>query len=94
MLNKSIRERKIQYNFTYIGNLKTKITDKLNRNKVTDTENKLTVAVWERGWGMGGRSEGIKKCRLPVTKGRGDVKYSVGDTVNNIAVTSTEPDGC
>ena len=37
------------YDFIYIWNLKNKIMNKQNRNRLIDTENKLTVA----GWGAG-----------------------------------------
>ena len=42
--------------------------NKQNKNRLIDTENKLVVARWERGWGMGGKAEGIRKHALPVIK--------------------------
>lgn len=34
----------------------------------SDTENKLMVARWQGGQGLGENSEGIKKYKLAVTK--------------------------
>ena len=39
--------------FTYMWNQKTKINNKQNRNKLTDTDNILAVARWEGGVGDG-----------------------------------------
>ena len=47
--------------------LKSKI-NKQNRNKLTDTENILMIARWERIGGLGEKGEGIKKYKLAVTK--------------------------
>ena len=44
--NKSDRERQVPYDVTYMWNLKNKI-NKLNRNRLRDTENILKVARWE-----------------------------------------------
>lgn len=39
--------------------------NKQNRNRLTDTENILTVAWWEEGWGhVGKKHEGIMKYKV------------------------------
>ena len=55
----------------------------------SDTESKLVAA---RGAGcgkLGETGEGIKKYKLPVIKqiSHEDVRYSIGNTVNNIVIT-------
>ena len=45
------------------------------------------VARGKVGRGLGVDGKGISKYRLPVRKQYGDVKCSVGNTVNNIVVT-------
>ena len=71
-------------------NLKSKVN---KPNKLIDTEKKLMVARWAGGWAAKGR--GIKKYKLPVTKNsHRDVKYSIGNTVNNIVKTGYVPGGC
>ena len=53
--SKSERERQIPYDITYIWNLKydTNGTYLQNRNRLTDTENRLVVAKGEGGGGEG-----------------------------------------
>ena len=56
-----------------------------NRNRLTDTGNRLMVARAEGGWG-------VKTVKGLSTSGwlqnsHGDVKYSTGNTVNNIVIT-------
>ena len=52
------------YDFTYMWNLKNQ--NKQAEQKLTHRyRDILTVAIWERVWGLG---EGIKKYRLVVTK--------------------------
>ena len=48
------------------GIWKTKWRKKQNRNKLTDTKNKLMVARWEEGSGMGEKVKGLQStnCRL------------------------------
>ena len=41
---------------------------KQNKNKLVDTENKVTVARWEGVGEMSEEVEGIQKYRLAVTK--------------------------
>ena len=41
--NNSVRERQIPYDFTYMCNLKNSINEQ-NKNKLLDTEHRLTVA--------------------------------------------------
>ena len=53
---RSETERQIPYDFTYIWNLKNKLT-KYSRNRHITTENKLVVARGEVGRGMGERDE-------------------------------------
>ena len=36
-------------------------TNKQNRNRLMDTENRLTAIRREVGWGLGEKGEGIKK---------------------------------
>ena len=43
-------------------------TNKQNRNRLANTENRLMVARGERGWGLGEKGEGIEKYRSVVTK--------------------------
>ena len=38
------------------------------------------------GRGLGKKGEGIKKNKLAVTNSHGDVKYSIGNTDNNIVI--------
>ena len=51
--SKSDRERQISYNITYMWNLKKwhKWTYLQNRNRLTDTENKLMVTKGDSGGG-------------------------------------------
>ena len=51
-LNKSERERQIPYDFTYMWDLKNKI-NKQDRNKLIDTENRLTAPRADRIGGLG-----------------------------------------
>ena len=51
----------IPYDFTNMWNLKSKIINKQNYNRLIDIENRLTVARWEGLGGMGGEDEGIRK---------------------------------
>ena len=39
-----------------------------NRNRITDMENVLMVAIWEGVGGMGMKGEGIKKNKLVVSE--------------------------
>ena len=41
------RERPIPYDFTYVWNLKNKINEKQNRNKLIDTEKEFMVTRWK-----------------------------------------------
>ena len=50
--NKSERESQILYDFTHMWNLNSEI-NKQSRHRLTDTENKLMIAGWERVWGTG-----------------------------------------
>ena len=52
--NKSNRERKIPYDFTYMWNLKNKIMNKQNGNRLIDAGNKLMVAKTRGGGLVGG----------------------------------------
>ena len=45
------KERQMTYNFTYMWNLKNKINNNKNGNKLMDTENILRATRWEEGWG-------------------------------------------
>ena len=60
-------EKTSPHDFTFLGNLK-KTINKENRNRLTDTENRLMVAKWERIWRLGEKGERIDKYRLVVTK--------------------------
>ena len=46
--NKSVRERQIPYDFTYMQNLRNNIYEQINRNRLIVTENRLMVAREER----------------------------------------------
>ena len=48
------------YDFTYVWNLKSKINEK-NKNRLIDTENRLTALRGEGGWELGEIGEGIKQ---------------------------------
>ena len=61
--------------------------NKQNRNKLTHTENILTVSRWERGCGVSEKGEGIREYRLVVTNSHGEVQYSTGNTVGNVVIT-------
>ena len=43
------------------------------------------ISRWEEGWGRGVKR--IKKYRSVVTEESWDVKYSIGNIVNNILIT-------
>ena len=62
--------------------------NKQNRNSLTDTENKLRVAQWQRR--LGGRVKNVKGLRSTdwwLQNSHGDVKYSIGDILSNIVIT-------
>ena len=57
-----------------------------NRNRFTDTEN-ILMAV---RWGLGGwvtKVKGLRSTSLLLQNSHGDVKYSIGNIVNNILIT-------
>ena len=54
-----------------------------NRNRLTDTENRLMVARRRAFGELGEKGEGTKKSRSVVIKDSRDVKYSIGNIVNN-----------
>ena len=56
------------------------------RNKLTDTENILMVARL-RGWGMGGKEEGLRSTNWQLQNSHRDGKYSTGTVVNSVVVT-------
>ena len=66
-VKKSVRERRIPYDFTYMRNLKKNI-NKQNGNGLIDTENGLMAARWDGVGGLGVKGEGIEKYRLVVTE--------------------------
>ena len=74
---------------TYLTTIKSKKQNKQeNRNRFTDTENILTVARWERGvgdWVETGK--GLRSTNWLLQSSHGDVKYSIGNIINNILVT-------
>lgn len=39
------------------------------------------------GMRTGGKGEGIKKCKLVVTRGLWDMKYGIGSRVKNMVIT-------
>ena len=43
-------------------------TNKQNRKRPIDIENRQMVARWEGGWGMGEKGEGIDKYRWVVAE--------------------------
>ena len=57
--------------------------NKQNRNRLTDTENRLVVARAERA---GGKVKGLRGTDWQLQNGRGDVKGSRGDMVDNTVV--------
>ena len=66
-VKKSVRERRIPYDFTYMRNLKKNI-NKQNGNGLIDTENGLMAARWDGVGGLGVKGEGIEKYRLVITE--------------------------
>ena len=59
-----------------------------NRNRLIDAENILTVARWElSGWDGCEKGKGIKSTNWLLRNSPGDVKYSMGNVVNNIVIT-------
>ena len=60
--------------------------NKQNR-KTHDTENRATVARWEKGWGLDEKCEVIKKYKLVVTDSHEEIKYSTGNIVSLIVIT-------
>ena len=63
--------------------------NKQNRNRLTDTENKLVVARGEEGRGWTNEVKGVKRYTLAVIKQKShrDVMYSMVNIVNNIVIT-------
>ena len=63
--------------------------NKQNRNRLTDTENKLVVARGEEGRGWTNQVKGVKRYTLAVIKQKShrDVMYSMVNIVNNIVIT-------
>ena len=52
------------------------------------TEKKLMVPRWEGCWGLGEKGEGMKKYKFASYKSsHEDVKYNMGNIVNNIVIT-------
>ena len=88
--NKSDRERQTPYDFTYMWNLKNKKkTNKQNRNRLTDTENRLMVARVGEGWGNWVKKvKGLRSTNWQLQNSHGNTKYSIGNTVNNSVMTT------
>ena len=62
--------------------------NKKNRNRLTDTENILTVARWDEGLeGWVKKVRGLRSTNWLLQNSHGDEKYSMGNTVNNILIT-------
>ena len=63
--------------------------NKQNKNRFIDTEDKLEIMVarWE---GVVGGSEGIKKYNWQLWNSHRDVKYRIGNMVNNIVITMVQ----
>ena len=57
------------------------------RNKPGDTENKLKFAKGEGVGGLGVKGEGLNSTNGQLRSSHRDVKYSTGNTVNNIVIT-------
>ena len=47
------------FDFTYMWNLKNKVNTQ-TRKRLTDTENILKVARWERGWETSKKGKGLR----------------------------------
>ena len=84
--NKSDRERQIPCDFTYTWNLKYN-TNKQNGNRLIDTENILTVTRWEGSWEVDEKLKELRSTRWQLRNYRGDLKYSIGNTINNSLIT-------
>ena len=67
-------------------NLKSKI-NKQNRNRLTDTENRLITARWEGFGRLGETGAGIRGTNWQLQNSHEDVRYSIGNVVNNIVIT-------
>ena len=61
--------------------------NKQTKNNLTDAENKLMVAGWERGWGAGWEGDRTKKYKQAATKTPRGVKGSVRKVVSNTVTT-------
>ena len=63
-------------------NLKSKLSNKKNRDRIMDTESILIVARWEGGVeGMGEEVRGIRSTNRQLQTSQGEVKYSTGNGV-------------
>ena len=68
MLNKSGKERQVPHDFTYMWNLKNKINEQAKQKQTHRYREQTDDYQMGGGSGMGGKCEGIKKEKLPVTK--------------------------
>ena len=72
--------------FTQMWNLK-KQSKQTKQNKLIDTKNILMAGLPDRREiGESERGKGIKMCKLPDIKSRGDVKCSTGNITSNIVI--------
>ena len=69
--------------------LSTNLKYKINKpgNRLIDTENILRGARWEGGWEVGEKVKGLRSISWLLQNSHGDVKYSIGNIVNNAIVT-------
>ena len=81
----SHRERQIPYNFTYKWNLKNKVNEQ-TKQKQTYRCREPTAGCY-RGGVLGGwvvEVKGLRNINWQLQNSHGDVKYSIGNTVNNV----------
>ena len=79
-------KRQIPYDFTYMRNLKNYINEQ-TKQKHTHIY-KLMVARWQGSlWGWVKKVKGFRSTNWYLQNSHGDVKYSLGNMVNNIVIT-------
>lgn len=87
-MSESDRERQTPYDFTYMHDVKNKINDQTKPKQSQRHRYQAGDRQREGGFGeLGGKGEGIKKCKLVVTRGLWDMKYGIGSRVKNMVIT-------
>ena len=84
---KYIRQRQLPHDFTYMWNPENKVNTQ-NRNRHTDTQNRLIVATWEGsegGWVK--KVKGLRSTDWQLQNSHRGMWYSMGAIFNNTVVT-------